>query len=108
MRTESLFNNDFLVFRAPNATILLINVASKVKMSLIARNDFSVKFRFIFMQSHVGGQLCRITLGTVAVSPLVLGSNASISFDTDPLLCFTRFQQLIIHQYRACPIKCRA
>ena len=46
---ERLFNNHFWVFQNPNATILLINIASKVKMSLIAHNDFTVKFRFVFM-----------------------------------------------------------
>ena len=49
LRIERLFKNRFWVFRAPNAIILLINVASKVKMSFIAHNDFLVKFRFFFM-----------------------------------------------------------
>ena len=40
LRIERFFSNHFWLFQAPNATILLINVASKVKMNLIARNDF--------------------------------------------------------------------
>ena len=52
LRIERLFNNLFWVLQAPNATILLINVASEVKMSLIAHNDFSVKFRFIFIHFY--------------------------------------------------------
>ena len=42
LRIERLFNIHFRVFRAPKATILLINVAYEVKMSLIAHNDFYV------------------------------------------------------------------
>ena len=38
---------DPLLFQGEH--FLIINVASKVKVSLIAHNDFSEKFRFIFM-----------------------------------------------------------
>ena len=51
--------------------------------------------------------LCRVSLGTVAVSPSMLGSNASIAFDTDPLWWF--YSVTIAHYtpYRAGPTKCR-
>ena len=65
LRIERLFNNHSWVPRAPNGRILLINVASKVKMSLIAHNDFSAKFRLICMhfQNPIGKKMTFLMVG---------------------------------------------
>ena len=66
---ERLFNYHFWVFRVPNATILLINIASKVQMSLIAHNVFlffstismccwSV-YRSIFLMAQISVVICQ-------------------------------------------------
>ena len=42
--------------------------------------------RHVTEHCHAGGYLFRVSLGTVTVSSSMLSSNASIAFNTDPLM----------------------
>ena len=54
-------------------------------ISVFPSMSLQVLRQHVAEDSHAGGYLCRVSFGTVAVSPSVLGSNASIAFDTEPL-----------------------
>lgn len=43
LRMERLFNNKSRIFRAPAATVLLINVAMEVELGRISQDDFMLK-----------------------------------------------------------------
>ena len=47
---EKPFNNNSWVFRAPDATILIVNEATEVEMCLIKQDDISLEFQIIFMR----------------------------------------------------------